>query len=135
MNECIYVCIMCVCMYIKLLLGVHCSPVPSQARVQEEGWWRGADTAAVENRLMKSNGRRRRVNGKHPDVEGEGKGVGHQHGRNPMQDTRASPNSLETHLVRKRGDIGHLRAPRPWSNGWMDGMNICMFAFTEGVLS
>src|SRR6218665_2238973 len=82
-HECIYVCIMCICMYIKLLLGVHCGPVPVPSPVQEEGWWRGADTAAVKNRLMKSNGRRRRVNGKHPDVEGEGKGVGHQHGRKP----------------------------------------------------
>jgi len=38
------------------------------------------------------------------------------------QDTRASLNSLETHLVRKWGDIGHLQVLSPWSNGWMDGL-------------
>ena len=37
------------------------------------------------------------------------------------KDTRASPNSLETRLARKWGDIGHQRALNPWSsNGWMD---------------
>jgi len=36
------------------------------------------------------------------------------------QYTKASLNSLETHLVRKWRDIGHLRALSPWSNGWMD---------------
>jgi len=40
--------------------------------------------------------------------------------RAKTQDTRASPNSLETHLVRKWGDIGHLRALSPWRNEWMD---------------
>src|SRR6218665_289597 len=30
--------------------------------------------------------------------------------RAKAQDTRANPNSRETHLVRKRWDIGHLRA-------------------------
>src|SRR6218665_3675246 len=37
--------------------------------------------------------------------------------RAKAQDTRASPYSLETHLVRKRGDIGHLWALSPWSDG------------------
>ena len=41
--------------------------------------------------------------------------------RAKAQDTRASPNSLETHLVRKWGEIGHLWALTPWINGWMDG--------------
>ena len=37
--------------------------------------------------------------------------------------TRASPDSLETHLiVRKWGDIGHLGALSPWFNGMMDGI-------------
>src|SRR6218665_3528491 len=31
-----------------------------------------------------------------------------------LLDTRDSPNSLETHLVRKRWDIGLLRAMSPW---------------------
>ena len=45
------------------------------------------------------------------------------------QDTRASPNSLETHLVRKWGDIGHLRSLIPWNNGWMDGwMDVSKYA-------
>ena len=57
---------------------------------------------------------------KHRDMEGEGK-----RRWTPTwakaQDTRAcSPNSLETHLVRKRADIVHLRALSPWSNGWME---------------
>ena len=39
--------------------------------------------------------------------------------RAKAQDTRASPYRLETHLVRKWGDIGHLRALSPWSDGWM----------------
>ena len=37
-------------------------------------------------------------------MEGEGKGDGHQY----AQDTRANLNSWETHLVRKRWDIGLL---------------------------
>src|SRR6218665_644568 len=40
--------------------------------------------------------------------------------RSKAQDTRASPNTLETHLVRKRWDIGLLRALRPWLYGWME---------------
>src|SRR6218665_78487 len=42
----------------------------------------GADTTTVKNR-MNSSGRGRRVNRKHRDMEGEGKGDGHQHGRKP----------------------------------------------------
>ena len=34
---------------------------------------------------------------------------------------QSQPNSLETHLVTKWGDIGHQRALSPWINGWMDG--------------
>src|SRR6218665_2881329 len=54
---------------------------------------------------------------KTPSTESDGKGDGHQYGRKPRtpirakaQDTRANPNSWETHLVRKRWDIGLLRA-------------------------
>jgi len=40
------------------------------------------------------------------------------------QDTRASPKSLDTHLARKWGDIGHLyvglRALSSWNSGWID---------------
>ena len=36
------------------------------------------------------------------------------------QDTIASPNSLETHLVRKWWEIMHLRTLSPWSNGWIN---------------
>ena len=92
----------------------------SQARVQEEGWWWGADTATVKNRRMKSNGRWRRVNGKTPRY-GRRRERRWTPTRAKAQDTRASPNSLEAHLVRKRGDIGPLQALSPWSNGWMDG--------------
>ena len=31
-------------------------------------------------------------------------------------------NSIDTHVVRKWGDIGHQWALSPWSNGWMDGL-------------
>ena len=55
----------------------------SQTQVEGEGWWRGADTVTVTNRRMKSNGKWRRVNGKHRDMEDEGKGDGHQHGKKP----------------------------------------------------
>src|SRR6218665_1744259 len=34
--------------------------------------------------------------------------------RAEAQDTRANPNSWETHLVRKNWDIGLLRALNPW---------------------
>ena len=39
--------------------------------------------------------------------------------RAKAQDTRASPNGLETHLFRKWGDVGHLHvwALSQWSNG------------------
>jgi len=37
------------------------------------------------------------------------------------QDTRASPNSLETYQLRKWGHIRYLRALSQRSNGWMDG--------------
>src|SRR6218665_2956267 len=46
------------------------------------------------------------------------------------EDTRTSPNSLETHPVRKRGHIGHLRALSPWINVWMDickGEYLCVY--------
>jgi len=35
---------------------------------------------------------------------------------------QSQPNSLETHLVRKWGDIGHQRTLSPWIDGWMDGL-------------
>jgi len=38
---------------------------------------------------------------KHRDMEGDG----HQYGQQPGY--QSQPNSLETHLVRKWGDIGH----------------------------
>ena len=90
----------------------------SQARVKEEGWWRGADIATVKNKRMKSNGRWRRVNGKAPSY-GRRRERQWTPTRAKAQDTRVSPNSLETHLVRKWGDIGHLWALSPWSSGWM----------------
>jgi len=71
-----------------------------------------------EETRMKSNGRWRRVDGITPRY-------GRQRERRwtptqaKAQDTRASFNSLETHLVRKWEDIGHLRALSPWINGWM----------------
>ena len=50
----------------------------------------------------------------------KGKGDRHQHGRKPrILDSR---NSLETQLVRKWGDIGHLWALSPWGNGWMEAV-------------
>src|SRR6218665_4217185 len=129
-HECIYVCIMCVCMYIKLLLGVHCGPVPVPS--PGTGGWlvarcryrrREKETNEIQWQAKKSEWKtprcgRRRERCWTPT-------------RAKAQDTRASPNSLETHLVRKTVR-GHLRELSPWSNGWMDGMNICMFAFTEG---
>ena len=36
--------------------------------------------------------------------------------------------SLETHLVRKQGDSGHLRALSPWGDGWMYGYYIIMYS-------
>src|SRR6218665_1871736 len=47
-----------------------------------------------------------------PSMESEGKGDGHQYGQKPRTPdvTRANPNSWETHPVRKRWDIGLLRA-------------------------
>ena len=66
---------------------------------------------------MKSNGRWRRVNGETPRY-------GRERGWTPKwaktQDTRASPNSLETHLVRKWRDIGHLPVLSTWRDGLMD---------------
>src|SRR6218665_2468377 len=47
---------------------------------------------------------------KTPSMESEGKFDGHQYGRKPRAPCRANPNSWETHLVRKRWDIGLLRA-------------------------
>jgi len=47
------------------------------------------------------------------------------------QDTRASPNSLETHRVRRWEDIGHLGTLSPWSNGWMDGSFITSHYITN----
>src|SRR6218665_2910607 len=73
---------------------------------------------------MKSNGRGRKVKGKTPRY-GRQRERRWTPTRAVAQDTRASPNSLETHLVRKRGDIGHLRALIPWINGWMDGWMEC----------
>jgi len=45
---------------------------------------------------------------KHRDMDGEGKGdsPGYQ----------SQPNSLETHPVRKGGDIGHQGELSPWIN-------------------
>jgi len=41
--------------------------------------------------------------------------------RAKVQDNRATSDSLETHVVRKWGDNGHLQALSLWSSGWMDG--------------
>src|SRR6218665_3061951 len=68
---------------------------------------------------MKSNGKPR-VNGKTPRC-GRRRERRWTPTRAKAQDTRASPNSLETHIVRKLWGIGHLRAHSPWSNGWMEG--------------
>src|SRR6218665_1112516 len=46
---------------------------------------------------------------KTPSMESEGKGNGHQYGQKPRT-PEPNPNSWETHLVRKRWDIGLLRA-------------------------
>jgi len=54
---------------------------------------------------------------KYRDMEGEGTVNGYQHGWKP---SIPEPNSLETRLVWKWGDIGHLQVLSPWSNGWMD---------------
>ena len=43
-------------------------------------------------------------------MEGEGKGDGSAPTRAKVHDTRVSPNSLGTYLVRKLGDIGRQRA-------------------------
>jgi len=61
---------------------------------------------------------------KHRDMEGEGERRWTPT-RAKVQDTWASPNSLEpgTHLVRKWGDIGHLRVLSPRSLSWMDGLH------------
>ena len=115
----------------ELRLWVHCGPVLVQAQVKDDGWWRGADAVTVKNRRLKSNGKWRRVNGKHQDMEGEGKGDGHQHGRKPrIPEPVLTPNSQETHIVRKCGNIGHLRALSSWSNGWMDGSTIGGLVYT-----
>src|SRR6218665_833715 len=45
--------------------------------------------------------------------------------RAKAQDTRANPNSWETHLVRKRWDIGLLRALSLWIMMMM--MHVCMY--------
>ena len=85
-------------------------PVPSLETQHQQVKGRfGADTTTVIYRQMKSNGVWR-VNGNTPS-----------YGRRKekrrwtptwvvAQDTWASPNSLETHLVRKWGDIGHQQA-------------------------
>jgi len=90
-----------------------------QARVKKEGWWWGADTATVKNRWWKSNGRWRRVIGK---TQRYGRRRERQWTPTGLkaQDTKALPNSLETHLARKWGDIGHLWVLSPWNNGWID---------------
>src|SRR6218665_2683941 len=46
--------------------------------------------------------------------------------RAKAQDTRANPNSWETHLVRKRWDVGLLRALSPRIMMMMM-MNVCMY--------
>jgi len=57
---------------------------------------------------------------KTPSLEGEGKCDGYQHGQKPRT---PEPVSIpwETHLVRKRWDIGLQQALRAWLYGWMDG--------------
>jgi len=77
--------------YITPPRGSTVALCPSQARVQKEGWWRGADTATVKNRLMKSNGRWRRVNGKTSRC-GRRRERRWTPTRAKAQDTRASPN-------------------------------------------
>ena len=61
---------------------------------------------------MKFNGRGRRANGK-TQRYGRWRESRRTPTRGKVQDTRASPNSLETHLVRKWGDNEHQRAVGP----------------------
>src|SRR6218665_3371497 len=63
---------------------------------------------------------RRRVNGKTPRY-GRRRERRWTPTRAKAQVTTASPNRLETHLVRKSEDNGHQRALSPWIDGWMDG--------------
>jgi len=98
-------------------------PVPS-LETHPKSKWR-VDRQVLchkEETRMKSNGRWRTVNGKTPRY-GRRRERRWTPTRAKAQDTitRASPNSLETHLARKWRDIGHLRALSPWSNGWMGG--------------
>src|SRR6218665_3105446 len=52
-----------------------------------------------------------RANGKHQVWKVKGRAMDTNTGE--TQDTRANPNSWETHLVRKRWDIGLIRALSP----------------------
>ena len=86
-----------------------------------------ADTSVVKKKLeWNSMAGEEEWLEKHRDMEGEGKGDGHRHGRKPRIPEPCSLNSLETHLVRKWRDIGHLRALSPWSNGWDGCMHVCI---------
>jgi len=76
-----------------------------------------ADQSVVKK---KSNGKRRRVHGKITEIwQLKGKAMDTNTGGSPGYQNQHD--SLESHLVRKWGDIGHLRALSPWINGWMDG--------------
>src|SRR6218665_2216820 len=53
MHACMNVFMYALCAYVCVYKTPPRGPLwPSQAWVQKEGWWRGADTAAVKNRLM-----------------------------------------------------------------------------------
>src|SRR6218665_3409879 len=60
---------------------------------------------------------------KTPSLEGEGKGDGYLYGRKPRT-PEPVPIPWETHLARKRWEIGLIRARRPWlymyMYGWME---------------
>jgi len=80
----------------------------------------GADRSAVKEKHEWNSIPGEELMEKHRDMEGEGKGVGQQHGGSPGY--QSQPNSLKTHLVRKWGDTGHQRA---WANGSTDGWMDC----------
>ena len=99
--------------------GTRASPKPgnSPKKWVSDGWPNGCRyVVRKEETRMKSNGRWRRVNGIKPRY-GRQRERRWTPTRAKAQDTRAGPNSLETHLMRKWGDIGHLRALSPWING------------------
>jgi len=98
-------------------IGTRASPKPgthlnvSKCRVDRMHGCRTADTSAVKK--------------KHEwiPMAGEEKWMENTKiwkAKRKAMDTNTGGKSLETHLLRKWRDIGHLRALSPWSNGWMD---------------